>query len=106
CKHTRNRGKGAAVKTGFCYARILGFSHAIQIDADGQHDSAAVSQFVEVSKSNPDTIICGHPLFDESAPKVRLYGRKVTDFWVALETLSFAVKDSLCGFRVYPLDQF
>lgn len=106
CKHVFNRGKGAAVKTGFCYAGILGFTHAIQIDADGQHDGAAVLQFVDVSKNHPDTIICGRPVFDESVPKVRLYGRKVTDFWVALETLSFAVKDGLCGFRVYPLEQF
>ncbi len=105
CKHTYNRGKGAAVKTGLCYARTLGFSHAVQIDADGQHNSADILRFIGISEDKPDTLVCGRPVFDESAPKARLYGRKITDFWVALETLSLEIKDGLCGFRVYPLSQ-
>lgn len=98
-----NRGKGAAVKAGFIHARALGFSHALQIDADGQHEVADIQRFISASEIQPDVIICGKPVFDESAPKARLYGRKVTDFWVALETLSFKIKDGLCGYRVYPL---
>lgn len=98
-----NGGKGAALKTGFAAARERGFTHAVQIDADGQHCAADIERFIELSRAQPDAIICGRPVFDESAPKVRLYGRKVTDFWVALETWSFAIKDGLCGFRVYPL---
>ncbi len=104
-QHTENRGKGAAVKTGFSYARFLGFTHAIQIDADGQHCVEDIERFISASKTEPDKIICGKPVFDDSVPKVRLYGRKVTDFWVALETLSCKIKDSLCGFRVYPLSE-
>ena len=100
----RNRGKGAAVKAGFTFARNLGFTHAIQIDADGQHDVADIEKFVQCSQQQPDAIICGKPVFDSSAPKARVYGRKVTDFWVALETLSLRIKDGLCGFRVYPLN--
>lgn len=99
----RNRGKGGAVKAGFIFARSLGFTHALQIDADGQHDVADIGEFVARSQANPDAIICGKPVFDSSAPKSRLYGRKVTDFWVAIETLSLRIKDGLCGFRVYPL---
>jgi polyprenyl-phospho-N-acetylgalactosaminyl synthase len=99
----RNRGKGSAVKAGFSFARSLGFTHAIQIDADGQHNVADIAEFVARSKAHPAAIVCGKPVFDSSAPKARLYGRKVTDFWVAIETLSLSVKDSLCGFRVYPL---
>lgn len=101
----RNRGKGGAVKAGFYFARSLGFSHAIQIDADGQHNVADIEKFVRCSQQQPDAIICGKPVFDTSAPKARVYGRKITDFWVALETLSLRIKDGLCGFRVYPLTQ-
>ena len=105
-EHDYNRGKGAAVMTGCVQARELGFTHGIQIDADGQHDVADVAKFIALSKEHPTAIISGHPQFDESAPKARVYGRKVTDFWVILETLSFAIKDSLCGFRVYPINEF
>jgi glycosyltransferase involved in cell wall biosynthesis len=101
----RNRGKGGALKAGFYVARSLGFTHAIQIDADGQHDIQDIAGFVQRSQAQPEAIICGKPVFDESAPKARVYGRKVTDFWVALETLSLRIKDGLCGFRVYPLTQ-
>lgn len=101
----RNRGKGAAVTAAFYYARSLGFTHAVQIDADGQHCVADVSRFITASQTQPQAMICGKPIFDSSAPKTRLYGRKVTDFWVALETLSLKIKDGLCGFRVYPLEQ-
>jgi len=104
-KHVRNRGKGAAVITAAAYARTLGMTHIIQIDADGQHNSEDVLGFIDASRKAPDTIICGRPVFDSSAPKARVYGRKVTDFWVAIETLSVKIKDGLCGFRVYPLDQ-
>jgi len=104
-KHAFNRGKGAAVFTGAYYARSLGFTHMIQIDADGQHDVNDVAGFVDYSRGHPDAIVSGKPYFDESAPKLRVYGRRVTDFWVALETLSFQIKDGLCGFRIYPLTQ-
>jgi len=102
-EHGKNRGKGAAVITGFYHARALGFSHAIQIDADGQHNVDDITKFIAASEERPQAMICGKPVFDKSAPKARLYGRRVTDFWVALETLSTKIKDGLCGFRVYPI---
>ena len=105
-EHAENKGKGAAIETGSRHARQLGFTHMLQIDADGQHDLADVPSFLQYSKLHPRQIVSGAPCFDESAPKARVYGRKVTDFWVALETLSLGVKDSLCGFRVYPLAEF
>ncbi len=104
-KHTSNRGKGAAFFTGAYYARTLGYTHVVQIDADGQHDLNDVTNFIEYSSKHPDTIVSGKPYFEDDAPKVRVYGRRVTDFWVALETLSLQIKDSLCGYRVYPLHQ-
>lgn len=102
-KHQRNRGKGAAVASACIHASALGYSHVIQLDADGQHCVEDVEKLIKYSQVHSNTIVSGKPFFDESAPKVRVYGRKITDFWVALETLSFKIKDSLCGFRVYPL---
>jgi len=102
-EHGHNRGKGAAIKTGICHARALGFTHAIQIDADGQHNIEDIPAFIALSQQHPDSIICGKPTYDNSAPKARRYGRKITDFWVMLETVSLTIKDSLCGFRVYPI---
>ena len=105
-QHAENSGKGAAMVSGAQLARHQGFTHMLQIDADGQHNTDDIAEFVRYSKVNPTHIVSGAPVFDASAPKARLYGRKVTDFWVALETWSLAVKDSLCGFRVYPLQEF
>lgn len=99
----QNRGKGAAVMVGFNLASADGFSHAIQIDADGQHNLGDLDSLIAVSKSSPTAIVSGRPTFDEDAPKVRVYGRRVTDIWTALETLSLRIEDALCGFRVYPL---
>jgi len=105
-KHAINRGKGAAMWTGAHMARAQGHTHILQIDADGQHNAVDVEAFIQDSKAHPQAIISGAPQFDESAPKARVYGRKVTDFWVALETGRLTIRDSLCGFRIYPLNEF
>ena len=105
-KHGYNRGKGAAILTAANYARQAGHTHIIQIDADGQHNTDDVKKLIEHSELNPSKIVSGAPYFEDSAPKARVYGRKVTSFWVAIETLSFDIKDSLCGFRIYPLKEF
>lgn len=102
-RHTHNRGKGAAVITAAYLACVRGYTHIIQIDADGQHAASDVARFIAASQNEPEAIISGLPLFDESAPSIRKHGRKVTTFWVCLETLSLQIKDALCGYRVYPL---
>ena len=99
----RNRGKGAAVMHGMRAARADGMTHALQIDADGQHDPGDVPRFVARAAARPDAVICGQALFDHSIPKARFYGRYLTHFMVWIETLSFAIRDSMCGFRLYPL---
>jgi glycosyltransferase involved in cell wall biosynthesis len=101
--HASNRGKGAALKTGFVYARVRGYSHVIQIDADGQHTIADVSHFIRAAEYQPLAIIAGLPRFDENIPKIRLFGRSITNYLVIPESLSFQIKDAMCGFRVYPL---
>ena len=98
-----NQGKGAAVMRGLREARRAGFSHALQIDADGQHDADDVPRFLALGAAHPGALICGRPVYDGSVPKGRLYGRYVTHFWVCVETLSLGITDSMCGFRLYPL---
>lgn len=99
----RNGGKGAAVKTGLAEADRLGFTHAVQIDADGQHDVADIPRLLEVSRAEPRALVLGQPLFDASAPRSRRIARQVSVFWCAVETMSSRVGDPLCGFRVYPV---
>ena len=101
----QNQGKGGAVKAGIKKAHELGFSHAIQIDADGQHDLEALPALIEASQAKPQRLISGQPVYDESVPKARLYGRYATHIWVWIETLSLSIKDSMCGFRAYPINQ-
>ena len=98
-----NGGKGAAVIAGMRQAATLGASHVLQIDADGQHDTADVPRFLSESAAHPDAVINGRPLYDESVPTGRLVGRYATHVWVWINTLSLDIADSMCGFRVYPL---
>lgn len=101
----QNQGKGAAMILGFEKAHALGYSHAIQVDADGQHDLSAMSALLAASQAASQALISGRPVYDNSVPKSRLYGRYITHFWVRIETLSSAIKDAMCGFRSYPLAQ-
>ncbi len=98
-----NQGKGAAVIAGLREALRLGFTHALQVDADGQHDLQAVPSFIEAARRAPEHLICGYPEYDASVPKGRLYARYLTHVWVWIHTLSLSIRDSMCGFRIYPL---
>ncbi len=101
--HTVNQGKGVAVGTGLKAAFTQGFTHALQIDSDGQHDLSRVDQLLELSKKFPEDVISGRPQYDATVPRSRFYGRYATHIWVWIETLSFQIQDSLYGFRSYPL---
>lgn len=100
-----NRGKGAAVKVGLAEAARAGFSHAFQIDADGQHDLDAMPRFLRAAEESPEHAVFGAPVYDESAPAVRLFARKITKFWVDLEAGAGVIEDAMVGFRVYPVEQ-
>jgi glycosyltransferase involved in cell wall biosynthesis len=102
-EHNVNQGKGGAVQTGLKRAFSQGFTHALQIDADGQHDLNDVDKMLLESKNHPQSLISGKPIYDDSVPKHRYYARNITHFWVWVETLSFQIKDTMCGYRVYPL---
>jgi glycosyltransferase involved in cell wall biosynthesis len=98
-----NGGKGAAVKTGFEVARELGYTHALQVDADGQHNLDDVPTFLEAARQRPGAVVLGYPIFDETVPKGRLAGRQLTIFCTRIETGGRQIVDPMCGFRVYPL---
>jgi len=103
-RHPQNLGKGGAVMTGLQTASAAGFSHAIQVDADGQHDASALGRLHEVSRCHPDCIVCGEPVFDQDISRLRYYARHLTLFLAWAETLSTEIRDALCGLRVYPLE--
>ena len=98
-----NRGKGAAVKAGLQQALALGFSHALQVDADGQHDLSDIPQFLECMQAAPEALILGAPQFGNDIPAIRKYGRKLTTLMIALEAGTLKLPDAMCGFRIYPV---
>jgi glycosyltransferase involved in cell wall biosynthesis len=98
-----NSGKGAAVLRGLEAALAAGFTHALTMDADGQHPADLIGAFMAASAAQPDAMILGRPVFDASAPLLRVRGRRVSNAWTNLETLGAGIADSLYGFRVYPI---
>lgn len=98
-----NGGKGAAVKAGLRWLQQAGYSHGLQVDADGQHDIDDIASFIAKAQASPECLVTGYPQYDESVPRLRLYSRYLSHIWIWINTLSFAIKDSMCGFRVYPL---
>lgn len=100
-----NEGKGAAVIAGFQWAQAHGFTHAMQLDADRQQNIERTGTFLDLAQQHPHALICGYPVYDQTVPTSRKWGRKLTNFWVAVNTLSLAFKDTMCGFRVYPVQE-
>jgi glycosyltransferase involved in cell wall biosynthesis len=100
----QNQGKGRALSAGLLAARDASYTHALQIDADGQHDTADAPRFVAEARAHPQAMICGRAVYDDSVPKARQYGRYLTHVCVWIETLSLAIDDSMCGYRLYPLE--
>jgi glycosyltransferase involved in cell wall biosynthesis len=99
----RNQGKGAAVLHGAKLAHALGFTHVLTLDSDGQHPTSLIQTFMSASKNHSLALILGKPVFDAKAPRIRVYGRKISNGWANLETLWHGIGDSLYGFRVYPI---
>jgi glycosyltransferase involved in cell wall biosynthesis len=97
-----NHGKGAAVMHGLRIAVHEGYTHVLTMDSDGQHPPEKIPEFMQVSQANPDGLVLGRPVFDASAPLLRVRGRKVSNWWANFETLWQGIGDSLYGFRVYP----
>lgn len=102
-RRVHNGGKGAALSDGYALAAGAGFSHVVQIDADGQHDAGDVPRFLEAMRKDPDALVLGVPIFDASAPRSRRIARQASRVWVWIGTLSTEIRDPLCGLRGVPL---
>ncbi|WP_225782939.1 glycosyltransferase family 2 protein [Xenophilus sp. Marseille-Q4582] len=98
-----NQGKGAAVLHGLQAAQAEGFTHVLAMDSDGQHPAELIPAFMRQSQQRPDAMVLGRPVFDASAPLLRVRGRRISNGWTQLETLFAGIGDSLYGFRVYPV---
>ena len=98
-----NQGKGAAVLHGLQNAARAGYTHVLTMDADGQHPADKIHEFMHLSQTHPAALILGRPVFDASAPAIRVGGRKISNAWANIETLWQGIGDSLYGFRVYPI---
>jgi glycosyltransferase involved in cell wall biosynthesis len=99
----RNAGKGSAVLAGCEAALAEGFTHALTMDSDGQHPADLIPEFMRASIASPRALVLGVPVFDASAPSIRVQGRKLSNMWANLETVGGGIGDSLYGFRVYPI---
>jgi len=99
-----NQGKGSAVLHGLRMAEQAGYTHALAMDSDGQHPADLIPTFMQASIARPDTMVLGRPIFDASAPLLRVRGRRISNGWTQLETLFAGIGDSLYGFRIYPVD--
>jgi glycosyltransferase involved in cell wall biosynthesis len=99
----KNGGKGSAVLDGLREAAAQGFTHVLTMDSDGQHPPDRITAFMADSVAHPEAMILGEPVFDTSAPSIRVKGRKISNWWANLETLWSGIHDSLFGFRVYPI---
>lgn len=97
----QNVGKGAAVLEGVKAALEAGFTHVLTMDSDGQHDAASIQPMMEASMARPDGLVLGLPVFDDSAPLIRLRGRRIANWWARFETQA-DIGDCLFGLRVYP----
>lgn len=102
-RHAQNQGKGAAMKTGLTEADTRGFSHALQVDADGQHDLQDIPRMLDAARQRPEALVLGTPRFDETRPAFRGFGHWLTSFWTRIEVGGPAIDDPQCGFRVYPV---
>ena len=99
----RNSGKGAAVLHGIEAAAREGFTHVLTMDSDGQHPAASIPEFMARSQADARALVLGVPVFDASAPRLRVRGRKISNWWANVETVGGGIGDSLYGFRVYPI---
>ena len=97
-----NQGKGAAILHGLIEAAAEGYSHVLTMDSDGQHPAPMIPDYIALARSHPDSLILGKPVFDHTAPRERVIGRRICNWWVNLETLHAGIGDSLFGMRVYP----
>jgi len=104
-RHAENRGKGAALITGFTEAEKIA-DWAITIDADGQHDPQDALDMIEAIPENERPLVVGmrQDMVGNKAPWTSRFGRKFSNFWIVLSG-GPRMADSQSGFRIYPLPE-
>ncbi|CAG0990481.1 Dodecaprenyl-phosphate galacturonate synthase [Phycisphaerales bacterium] len=102
-RHDRNRGKAAALRTGFARAAELGASHVVTIDSDGQLDPEDIPRLLEVSRASPGALVLGRrPEVIKGCPARCVVGRRNTSLAILAQT-GVRLSDTQCGLRVYPV---
>ncbi|SHI70717.1 hypothetical protein SAMN05660830_00726 [Halodesulfovibrio aestuarii] len=105
-RHSKNRGKGAAILTAAAYAREHGYTHIVTIDADGQHLTADLPKFFVAIEANPDSVAVGVRDFsnakNRNIPGSATFGRAFSNFWFRVQTGEKGL-DTQSGFRAYPV---
>ncbi len=99
----KNGGKGGALRAGFEHAVRLGYTHAITMDADGQHFAEDLPKFIAAAQAQPEALIVGvRDFFAAGCPTHRRRSNAVSSFWFRIES-GVRLPDTQCGFRCYPL---
>lgn len=99
-RHPKNKGKGAAIKSGFRYALNTNCDAVIIMDGDGQHDPEDIGRFVEAAKTTDADMIIGNRM-DE--PLAMPWVRRVTNTWMSSFISNISgqtIPDTQCGYRL------
>jgi len=102
-EHPHNLGKGQALLTGMEHALSRGHTHALTLDADGQHPCSDIPLFLAAARQHPLALIAGSPLFGADAPWERVWARRLNNLIARAMTRGRFTSDSLFGMRVYPI---
>ena len=102
--HTRNRGKGAALKSGFKKAREMGYDYAITIDGDGQHYAKEIRKLFECHMEHPGALVVGsRKMHGIDRRYGSSFANELANFWVMVQT-GRRLRDTQSGMRLYPLN--
>ena len=101
--HARNRGKGAALKSGFVKSLSMGFAYAITLDSDGQHYPDDIALFLQANIEHPGALIVGSRQLDGVVrSRGSSFANKFSNFWFRVQT-GRNLPDTQTGYRLYPL---
>lgn len=101
-RHARNKGKGAALVTGFREALSRDVCAVITLDGDGQHRPEDIPRFLARAHQAPGKIIVGSRIADRAAfPRSRYLANRVANFWISWAS-GYPIEDSQSGYRLYP----
>jgi glycosyltransferase involved in cell wall biosynthesis len=101
-RHAKNQGKGAALRTGLCWAASRGFHHAVTADADGQHPADEILRLVSVKAPSNALVLGIRDLMRDGAPRPNRFSNGISNRFLSLFT-GLPLRDTQCGLRRYPV---